>query len=54
MSFRGNLVCLLDILKYINLNANFKLEKNKKDYSMYLDIKLEKLRDTIQVVLNGV
>jgi len=47
ISFRGNLVCLLGVLKYINLDTNFKLEKDKKDCSMYLDIKLEELRDCI-------
>jgi len=54
ISFGGNLVCLLGVLKYINLDADFKLEKDKKDCSMYLDIKSEELRDTVQVVLNSV
>jgi len=54
MSFRGNLVYLLGVLKHINLNINFKLEKDKKDCSIYLDIKLEELKDTVQVVLNSI
>ena len=32
----------------------FKLEKDKKDYSMYLDINLKEVRDALQVVLNGI
>jgi hypothetical protein len=47
ISFGGNLVYLLGVFKYINLDTNFKLDKDKKDYSIYLDIKLEELRDTL-------
>ena len=34
MSFRRNLVYLLGAFKYIYLNTNSKLEKDKKDYSI--------------------
>jgi len=54
MSFRRNLVYLLSAFKYINLDTNFKLEKDKKDYSIYLGINLGEMRDALQVVLNGV
>jgi len=54
ISFRRNLVCLLGAFKHINLNTNFKLEKDKKDYSTYLGINLGEVRDALQVVLNGV
>ena len=47
MSFRKNLVYLLGAFKYINLNTNFKLEKDKKDYSIYLSINLEEVRDAL-------
>ena len=47
MSFGRNLVCLLGAFKYINLNTNFKLEKDKKDYSIYLSINLKEVRDAL-------
>ena len=47
MSFGRNLVCLLGAFKYIYLNTNFKLEKNKKDYSIYLGINLGEVRDAL-------
>jgi len=47
ISFGRNLVYLLGAFKYINLDTNFKLEKDKKDYSTYLSINLEEVRDTL-------
>jgi len=47
MSFRRNLVYLLGAFKYINLNTNFKLEKDKKDCSIYLGINLGEVKDTL-------
>jgi len=47
MSFGRNLVYLLSAFKYINLNTNFKLEKDKKDYSTYLGINLGEVRDAL-------
>jgi len=47
MSFKRNLVCLLGAFKYVNLNTDFKLEKDKKDYSMYLSINLGEVRDAL-------
>ena len=47
MSFGKNLVYLLGAFKYINLNTNFKLEKDKKDYSIYLSINLGEVRDAL-------
>ena len=47
ISFGRNLVYLLGAFKYINLDANFKLEKDKKDYSTYLDINLGEVRDAL-------
>ena len=47
MSFGRNLVYLLGAFKYINLDTNFKLEKNKKDYSIYLSINLGEVRDAL-------
>ena len=47
MSLGRNLVCLLGAFKYINLDADFKLEKDKKDYSIYLSINLGEVRDTL-------
>ena len=41
------MVCLLGAFKYVNLDANFKLEKDKKDYSTYLSINLEEVRDAL-------
>ena len=46
MSFRRNLVCLLGAFKYVNLDANFKLEMDKKDYT-YLSINLGEVRDAL-------
>ena len=51
MSFRRNLVYLLGTFKYINLDTNFKLEKDKKDYSTYLSIYLGEVRDAYQLRL---
>jgi len=47
VSFKKNLVYLLGAFKYINLNTNFKLEKDKKDYSTYLSINLEEVRNAL-------
>jgi hypothetical protein len=47
MSFGRNLVYLLGTFKYINLDTNFKLEKDKKDCSIYLSINLGEVRDTL-------
>ena len=47
MSFGRNLVYLLGTFKYINLNTNFKLEKDKKDCSMYLGINLREVKDAL-------
>ena len=47
ISFRRNLVYLLGAFKYINLDTDFKLEKDKKDYSTYLSINLEEVRDAL-------
>ena len=47
MSFRRNLIYFLNAFKYINLNINFKLKKDKKDYSIYLGINLGEVRDTL-------
>jgi len=47
VSLGRNLVCLLGAFKYINLDADFKLEKDKKDYSIYLSINLGEVRDTL-------
>ena len=47
MSFRRNLVRFLGAFKYINLNTNSKLEKDKKDYSIYLGINLGEVRDAL-------
>ena len=54
MSFKRNLVYLLGAFKYINLDANFKLDKDNKDYSIYLSINLGEIRDALQMVLNGI
>jgi len=54
ISLGRNLVYLLGAFKYINLDTDFKLEKDKKDYSTYLSINLGEVRDALQVVLNGV
>jgi len=47
ISFRRNLVCLLGAFKHINLDTNFKLEKDKKDYSIYLGINLKEVKDAL-------
>jgi len=47
MSFRRNLVYLLGAFKHINLDTNFKLDKDKKDYSTYLGINLGEVRDAL-------
>ena len=47
MSLGRNLVCLLGAFKYINLDADFKLEKDKKDCSIYLSINLGEVRDAL-------
>jgi len=47
ISFRRNLVYLLGAFKYINLDTNFKLEKDKKDCSIYLGINLGEVRDAL-------
>ena len=47
MSFRRNLVYLLGTFKYINSDTNFKLKKDKKDYSTYLSIYLGEVRDAL-------
>ena len=47
MSFRRNLVYLLGAFKHINLDANFKLDKDNKDCSTYLGINLGEVRDAL-------
>ena len=47
MSFRRNLVYLLGAFKYINLDINFKLNKDKKDGSTNLSINLGEVRDAL-------
>jgi len=47
MSFRRNLVYLLSAFKYINLNINFKLKKDKKYCSIYLSINLKEVKDIL-------
>jgi len=47
MSFGRNLVCFLGAFKYINLDTDFKLEKDKKDCSTYLGINLGEVRDAL-------
>ena len=47
ISFRRNLVYLLGTFKYINLDTNFKPEKDKKDYSTYLGINLGEVRNAL-------
>jgi len=47
ISLGRNLVYLLGAFKYINLDTNFKLEKDKKDYSTYLSINLGEVRDAL-------
>jgi len=54
ISFGRNLVYFLGAFKHVNLDTNFKLDKDKKDYSTYLGINLGEVRDALQVVLNGV
>ena len=47
MSLGRNLVYLLGAFKYINLDVDFKLEKDKKDCSMYLNINLGEIKDAL-------
>ena len=47
ISFKRNLVCLLGAFKYINLDTDFKLKKDKKDYTIYLSINLGEVRDAL-------
>jgi len=47
MSFKRNLVYLLGAFKYVNLDTNFKLDKDKKDCSIYLGINLGEVRDAL-------
>ena len=47
VSLGRNLVYLLGAFKYVNLDTNFKLEKDKKDYSTYLSINLGEVRDAL-------
>ena len=47
ISFRKNLVHLLGAFKYINLDTDFKPEKDKKDYTIYLSINLGEVRDAL-------
>jgi len=47
VSLERNLVYLLGAFKYVNLDANFKLEKDKKDCSIYLSINLGEVRDAL-------
>jgi len=47
MSLGRNLVCLSGAFKYVNLNTNFKLKKDKKDCSIYLSINLGEVRDAL-------
>jgi len=54
VSLGRNLVCLSGAFKHVNLDADFKLEKDKKDCSTYLSINSGEVRDALQVVLNGV
>jgi len=47
VSLGRNLVCFLGAFKHINLDADFKLEKDKKDCSIYLSINLGEVRDAL-------
>jgi len=47
MSFGRNLVYFLGAFKYINLDINFKLKKDKKDCSIYLGINLGEVKDAL-------
>jgi len=47
ISFGRNLVYFLGAFKYINLDANFKPKKDKKDYSTYLGINLGEVKDAL-------
>jgi len=47
MSFGRNLVCFLGAFRYINLDTNFKLKMDKKDYSIYLGINLGEVKDAL-------
>ena len=44
----------LRCLQYVNLDADFKLEEDKKDCSTYLGINSGEVRDALQVVLDDV
>ena len=47
VSFGRNLAYFLGAFKYINLDTDFKLEKDKKDCSMYLGINLKEVKDAL-------
>ena len=47
ISFGRNLIYLLNAFKYINLNIDFKLKKDKKDCNTYLDINLGEVKDAL-------
>jgi len=47
VSLGRNLVCFLGTFKHVNLDTDFKLEKDKKDYSTYLSINLGEVRDAL-------
>jgi len=47
ISFRRNLIYFSSTFKYINLNINFKLKKDKEDYNIYLGINLGEVKDVL-------
>ena len=47
ISFKRNLVRLSGAFKYINLDTDFKLKKDKKDCTIYLSINLEEVKDAL-------
>jgi len=47
VSLGRNLVYLLGIFKYINLDTNFNLDKDNKDYNTYLGINSGEVRDAL-------
>jgi len=47
ISLGRNLVYLLGAFKHINLDINFKLEKDKKDCSIYLSINSGEVKDAL-------
>jgi len=47
VSLGRNLVCFSGAFKYVNLDADFKLKKDKKDCSTYLSINLGEVRDAL-------